>query len=181
MLKRIVSSASFMLAAVSVIDCVAQAPLAPVIYTPPQNRTVRPGTVVTFKVDANGYPPLNYRWRRNGLPYGSPSTNTASLSLLASSFTNNNGNFDVVITNSFGAVTSTVATLVVVTQAVSLNLEPQSQVACSGATVVLNAQAGGAMPIGYQWQFNGAELAGAGAASASTRESAPWRRTPPTR
>src|SRR5438552_14937258 len=62
----VATPACFVLLALIAQNSLADAPLAPVIYSQPQSRTVPTGTLVTFKVDANGYPSLNYRWRRNG-------------------------------------------------------------------------------------------------------------------
>ena len=61
MLRRIAITAVLALPIVVLCDCLADAPIAPAIYSQPQSRTVKPGTVVAFKVDANGYPTLNYR------------------------------------------------------------------------------------------------------------------------
>src|SRR5205807_2354949 len=130
-------------------ECLAGAPLAPVIYSQPQSRTVKPNVTVTFKVDADGYPALNYRWRRNGSTYSS--SNSSSLTVFGS--ISNSANFDVIITNSFGAVTSSVAVLTVVAQAVSINQEPSDVVTCSGITTFLSAQAAGQAPAGYQWRL----------------------------
>jgi len=75
------------------------------------------------------------------------------------------GSYSVVITNAYGAVTSSVATLTVNTKAPGISAEPQSQVACHGATATFSATAGfGFTNSGggaYQWQFNGVNIAGA--------------------
>src|SRR5205809_6422763 len=106
MIRRICIYLWLALAAMANV-CWADAPLTPTIYTQPQSRTVKPNVVVTFKVDANGYPLLNYRWRRNGVTYSSTNGGSGSLSIFAG-YTNG-ASFDVVITNGFGAVTSAVA------------------------------------------------------------------------
>src|SRR5207247_633848 len=98
----VATSAFFALLALIAQNCLADAPLAPVLYSHPHSRTVPTGTLVTFKVDANGYPTLNYRWRRNGATYSS--TNSSTLNVVAAGVTN--WLFDVVITNAFGAITS---------------------------------------------------------------------------
>jgi hypothetical protein len=83
---------------------------APGIAAHPLNRSVDPGTNVTFSVSAAGAPPLRYQWRFKGLNLFN-ATN--------SSFTRTNvhaihaGDYDVVITNMHGAITSGVARLVV--------------------------------------------------------------------
>src|SRR5205823_420587 len=93
MFRRLFLSGSLAVAALSVGKCLADAPLAPVIYAQPQSRTVRANTSVTFKVEADGYPSLNYRWRKNGTSLDA--SNSSTLTLLSS--ISNSANFDVVI------------------------------------------------------------------------------------
>jgi hypothetical protein len=47
------------------------------------------------------------------------------------------------------------------TNGVSITVQPQSQTALIGTNVVLTVAAAGVAPLSYQWQFNGAALAGA--------------------
>jgi len=146
----------------------AQIPFAPEIYVQPQSRTVNPGGSVILSVDANGFPSLQYQWWKNGQPLISQ-TNTATLVLPA--VVSSAGNYFVVITNIYGAITSSVATLTINTQAPGISSEPQSQVACTGGTAGFNATAtfgltnsgGGA----YQWQFNDLDLPGRGGSSSN--------------
>lgn len=69
------------------------------------------------------------------------------------------GGYSVVVTNLFGAVTSSNAILTV--QALKLISSPQSQRAVVGQPVAFNVVAQGVTPIIYQWRFNGADLPGA--------------------
>ena len=76
----------------------------------PTNQTVLQGTNATLSVTAGGVPPLAYQWyfNSNALAFQTSTTlvyNPAS--------TNDAGNYFVVVTNNFGAVTSSVATLIV--------------------------------------------------------------------
>ena len=79
----------------------------PTILTNPVSQTVQPiiniATNVTFSVTAGGSPPLRYQWRWNG-------TNLAGASGTSLTLTNvgpfQAGNYDVVVTNDGGAVTS---------------------------------------------------------------------------
>ncbi len=82
----------------------------PLITGQPLNRNVLAGSDHTFQVSANGTPALRYQWRFNGSAI-SDATNT-SLSL-TSIQTNAAGLYSVIITNSEGAVTSSVARLTV--------------------------------------------------------------------
>jgi hypothetical protein len=152
-------SASLGVGAAFVVNCFAQAPLAPVIYAQPQSRTVPPGISVTLKVDADGYPALSYRWFRNGLPYPG-STNSSANSLWLMNSLTNAGGFQVVITNAFGVVTSDVAYVTVRSGAPSVRTEPSTRTVCSGSSASLGVWADGTIPLSFRWQQNGADLAG---------------------
>lgn len=86
------------------------------ITAQPASRTNAPGTTATFNVSAAGGTPFTYQWRKNGtnlLSTGSISgatTNTLSISGVSAA---DAGDFSVLITNAFGSVTSSVATLTV--------------------------------------------------------------------
>ena len=87
------------------------APTAPVITSQPPSQSVAPGNNVTFTVVASGSAPLGYRWFFNTNTVISGATN--STFTLANAQNTNAGNYFVVITNSVGAVTSSVAVLTV--------------------------------------------------------------------
>lgn len=82
----------------------------PSITAQPQSQTVIAGTSVTFNVTVTGSSPLSYQWRLGGSDIAGAT---------ASSFTRANvqpaqaGSYSVVIANSLGAVTSSVANLTV--------------------------------------------------------------------
>jgi hypothetical protein len=78
----------------------------------PSNLTVIKGQPASFSVGADGSPTLLYQWRKNGTPQGSPlTTNVYSIAATAYS---DQGNWDVVVTNNFGSVTSTPPALLTV-------------------------------------------------------------------
>ncbi len=82
----------------------------PAITSQPQSRTVRVGTNVSFSVTASGVGPLYYQWfLANQALNGQTS---ASLSLTNVQFADA-GNYSVVVSNSFGSITSSNAALVV--------------------------------------------------------------------
>ena len=83
--------------------------LAPTITSQPASQSVPPGTDVTFSVSATGSEPLSYQWRLNGANIPGATNSTYSI-------TNNvqpadGGSYDVLVFNSFGTVTSLIATL----------------------------------------------------------------------
>lgn len=88
----------------------------PSIVTPPmdQNKTV--GESVRFNVEAAGTPPLVYQWRKGGAPLSNggniSGADTAALTL-AIAQAGDAGNYDVVVSNAAGRVTSAAAALTV--------------------------------------------------------------------
>ena len=95
--------------------------LPPIIIIQPTSRTNFVGTTAAFSVAAVGSPSLNYQWQRSStnLPDGGDiSGSTTSTLTLNNVSLPDGGNFQVVITNSYGAVTSVVATLTVTTNIV---------------------------------------------------------------
>jgi hypothetical protein len=82
----------------------------PVITVQPQSRTITAGSAVTFSVTATGQS-LAYQWRFNGANIAG--ANASSITI-TSAQPAKNGSYDVVVSNSAGAVTSSKATLTVV-------------------------------------------------------------------
>ena len=82
--------------------------LDPLISAQPASQSVNAGANVLFSATVTGTAPLSYQWRRNGV--GLPGATAASLSLTNVQWADA-GSFDLVVSNSFGAVTSAVATL----------------------------------------------------------------------
>ena len=97
----------------------ARAALAPSITRQPQNQTNLFGTNATFTVAASGSTPLFYQWSFNGTNL----TNNAHLGGATNTILNltnlvggDTGNYRVVVTNSHGSATSSIATLTVLLQ-----------------------------------------------------------------
>jgi autotransporter-associated beta strand protein/YVTN family beta-propeller protein len=82
----------------------------PVITSQPQNATVSPGSPVVFNVGAAGPGSLAYQWQKNATNLAGATTNKYTF---ANAQTNDAGGYRVVVTNTFGSVTSAVATLTV--------------------------------------------------------------------
>ena len=83
---------------------------APVITAQPHSVTTNTGATVAFSVTATGLMPLMYQWLKEGAPlFGASSQNL----LLANVQTNRSGGYSVIVTNNYGAVTSVVAQLTV--------------------------------------------------------------------
>jgi len=131
---------------------------APTISSQPQGRSVMAGSNVTFSVTATGTGTIYYQWRKTG-----SNLTGATLSYLnfVSAQLTNSGDYTVVITNLYGAATSSVATLEVLA-APFISSQPQSRVITNiGATFFLGATAFGSDPMSYQWLKGGNDIPGA--------------------
>jgi hypothetical protein len=81
---------------------------APQISIQPTNQSVSLGGSASFAVGSGGSAPLVYQWQFDGTNLTAATNATVMLSPIVSS---NAGNYDVVITNAYGSVTSVTATL----------------------------------------------------------------------
>jgi len=87
---------------------------APSIARPPQGLTVTNGGPASFSVAAIGTPTLSYRWQFNGsnLADGGEISGSGTSNLtLSATTTNDAGSYAVVVTNTYGSVTSAPAVL----------------------------------------------------------------------
>jgi len=82
----------------------------PSISTHPSSLTNSQGTSASFSVSATGTGPLNYQWRFNGANIVGATTGSFTTNSITSA---NGGNYTVVIINSCGSVTSSIAALTV--------------------------------------------------------------------
>lgn len=85
--------------------------LGPALLSQPTNVTVAAGGSATFAVTATGSAPLTYRWYFNNTLQAA-TTNSLSI---ANAQAGNMGDYFVVVSNASGVVTSSVATLTVIT------------------------------------------------------------------
>ncbi len=128
------------------------------ITTQPQSVTVTQGQTATFTVAANGTPSLSYQWYFNGAIMGSGSS-SSTLSVSGAG-TNNAGSYAVVVNNSYGAVTSAVASLTVLVPP-QIAVQPANTSVVQGQNTSFSVSAFGDAPLTYQWSFNGTNLSGA--------------------
>jgi Leucine-rich repeat (LRR) protein len=129
----------------------------PRITASPASQTVTQGQNVSFNVSANNLcgDGLTYQWRFNGANLAGA---TGTGYTLATPQCTDAGNYDVVVTDLAGSLTSSVATLTVVAPP-SISTGPVSQTATQGRDVTFSVlatnQCGG---LTYQWRFNGANI-----------------------
>jgi hypothetical protein len=138
----------------------SEAARPPAITQQPQNQTVAAGTNVVFSVTATGTAPLSYQWRKGGVTIPGATNATWSLTNVQAAWL---GSYTVVITNSIGSVTSSVATLSIpgvtpVQSAPIVTAQPQglSTVAQSPATLMVGVE--GTAPFAFQWFKDGVSL-----------------------
>src|SRR5207248_2122935 len=79
-----------------------------VIIKDPESQAVNPGAPVTFSVTAISTLPLTYQWRKDGTPIN---TATAATFNIPSAAESDEGDYDVIVTNSADQTTSGAATL----------------------------------------------------------------------
>jgi NHL repeat len=133
----------------------------PSIVTQPHSQMVFTGSPATFVVVAGGSGLLHFQWRRNGAPIAGATS--AIYVTPATSLADTGTNFDVVVTNSAGTVTSAGAVLTVASINVppSIVTDPQNVAAKVGDSATFSVAAAGTQPLAYQWQRNGVNIAGA--------------------
>lgn len=155
-------SATSAAATLSVVDSF----IAPTILAQPQSATVLDGFNASFVVAASGSAPLAYQWRKNGVDI--PSANSMIYMTPVTTLADNGALFSVVISNPAGMITSQAALLTVTSAAPAIATGPTAQAVIAPTTATFNVVATGSLPLAYQWRRNGADIAGATAASYTT-------------
>jgi len=151
----------------------------PMISTQPQSQTKVVGDNVSFTVTAGGAAPLAFQWRFNGNDLVGATTN---------SFTRTNaqpadaGNYSVVITNSYGSLTSTIAVLTFA----SASSGPFARWDFNSLTSDTNSTTGTLLPslgngtvsyIGGTTAASTGEFAGGSATDSNTNDNSAWNTT----
>jgi hypothetical protein len=116
---------------------------APIILTQPKSWTSEVGSTVIFSVEASGYPFPWHQWQFNNADI--PGQTNAWLTL-PNVQTNQAGSYRVILTNSYGALTSQVATLTVVAAHPRI-LAPSMARTNGRFSLTLQSAAGGSVEI----------------------------------
>ena len=122
----------------------------------PESQAVLSGTDVVFNVTVDGLGPFAYQWQFNGTNLLG-ATNAALT--LTNVFPQQSGAYSVLVSNSYGSLTSSNALLVAIP--FQIVVQPQSQFGLAGTNIELDVSAVGNGLLHYQWQFNGTNIAGA--------------------
>jgi hypothetical protein len=136
----------------------------------PVNLTRAAGATASFSVTAAGEGPLGFQWRFNGVNLTNggriSGANAAGLAISALT-TNDAGNYDVIVTNSYSSVTSQVAVLTILTAPV-ITLHPTNVTVLVGETVTLSGAASGSAPLSFRWKKGGVNVSNSGRISGAT-------------
>ncbi len=150
--------------------------LMPVITTQPTNQAVAAGTSVSLVAVATGTPPLTYQWQEQGTNLiwtnlvngGNISGVTNATLTVNNAQTTNSGNYQLIVTNFAGSVTSSVVALTVTNAFPLITAQPVSQTIEVGAGSVGGyisfsiSESPGTPPETYQWVKDGTNLVNGG-------------------
>ena len=131
--------------------------IPPMLVLDLTNQNAALGSTVEFAVAATGDAPLSYIWFFNGLRLTTTSSNVLDIAGLT---LQQGGQYQVIITNSAGSVTSSIATLTVLLPP-RIDSDLVSQTVCAGSNVTFQVAASGTGPLSYQWLCNDTNLSGA--------------------
>ena len=131
--------------------------LRPAITTNPMSWSAAVGDTASFQVGAESKYALNYQWLRNGFALNGKTGSTLALNFVV--LGDDHSSYQCVVSNAYGAATSTVATLTVSVAPVAPSLPVVQNVTnFVGNNLNLSVSAAGTDPISYQWYFNGNAL-----------------------
>ncbi len=111
---KLPNNANVEVLALSLSNYTAAIPELPVIVSQPQSVITPAGSTAAFFVTAQGSPTLTYQWQKDGagLTDGGNIAGSESATLnLTTVGTNDIGSYDVIVSNSYGSVTSSIVTL----------------------------------------------------------------------
>ena len=156
---------------------------APRITVQPANQSVTTGQSASFSVTATGTAPLSYQWQKHGSAISGATSTTYTTPPTTS--VDNGAQFDVVVSNSLGSVTSAAATLTVTAASpvkIATTSLPNGQVqvaysatlqATGGTTPYTWSVASGSLPAGLSLGSTSGTISGtpttAGQASFTTQ------------
>ncbi|MBN2560212.1 MAG: immunoglobulin domain-containing protein [Phycisphaerae bacterium] len=125
--------------------------IAPEISQQPTDQSVCEGGAVTFTVVADGFAPLAYQWRKDGVDIQGATDAEYTIDPVT---TADVGGYNVTITNPCGSITSEAAALVV-HEGPTISEQPEDRDVCEGEAAWFAVVAAGTGSLGYQWYKDG--------------------------
>jgi hypothetical protein len=124
---------------------------------PEANTSIGIGGNVFLNVTAMGLGPLDYQWTMKGTNLPGATNSFLSMNEIEPS---QEGDYQVRVSNPYGAVTSLVAHVSVLVPP-AITGQPESTKVSAGQPFSLSVAATGSAPLGYQWSFEGNTIFGA--------------------
>jgi len=135
---------------------------APTVSVSPASLTLPVGSNAVFTATPGGSSPFGYRWKKNGTNFagsGITGTNSSVLTLTGVT-TNSAASYTAVVTNLFGSITSSAATLAVgLPPAITGSLTNRAMQCGSNISYAITVS--GTAPLAIQWSFDAAAISGA--------------------
>ncbi len=145
----------------------AQPASALTIVTPPASQTVTIGQSAQFTVLASSAAPVTFQWMKGATAIAGATSYTYTTPVTTAD--DNGASYSVVVSNGSASVTSASASVTVVPPSVpTIATAPVAQTVAAGGTAQFGVTANGSPLLTYQWQKNGANIAGATAAVYTT-------------
>ena len=146
----------------------------PLITSQPTNQAVLAGMSATFTVGTETNALLSYQWQLNNgltltnLSDGGNISGSASSALTISNVSSADlGAYSVIVSNAAGSVSSTNASLSLVSSLPVILAQPGNRTVLPGTTTAFTVVAAGDQPLSYAWFKNGVNLADGGGISGS--------------
>ena len=118
--------------------------------TQPADVVTRAGSNVTFRVAVYGAVPLHYQWQLNGTDVANATNSVLTVTNVQAAQL---GDYTAVVSNPYGSVTSTVATLTFLTQPfITEPPSPVTTIAGKNAIFTVTVTNTATLPITYQWR-----------------------------
>jgi len=125
----------------------ARTQLGPSVWVRSDTRFVGAGGAVTLRSRAAGSLPLSFQWLFNSEPLAGQTNRWLALANMA---TNRSGDYQLVVTNPYGAATSAVSSVTVLLPP-TVAVAPTNAAWIVGGSGTLVSQAAGTEPLQFQW------------------------------
>lgn len=122
----------------------------PEILVPPAGVDVSDGENALFSVQAIGKRPLSYQWKRFGTNLPGETASNLTIQVTTKPLA---GSYSVVVSNSYGAVTSSPPAILKVVQRPKIAEQPKSLEKLDGETAIFTVKAFGEEPLRYAWEY----------------------------